>query len=82
VGEGVETHQQLDYLRRQVCPEIQGYLYSPALPSADCTLLLRAGRAAFQNVAPTPVKRIHVVEPSTLTADGHEVPIVLKEAVQ
>jgi hypothetical protein len=65
-----------------MCPEIQGYLYSPALPSEDCTQLMRAGRAAFLNVAPAITKRIHVVEPSTLASDGDDDQIVLKEAVQ
>jgi diguanylate cyclase (GGDEF)-like protein/PAS domain S-box-containing protein len=82
VGEGVETHQQLEYLQRQMCPEIQGYLYSPAMPAEDCTQLMRAGRTAFLNVAPAAAKRIHVVEPSTLASNGHEAPVVLKEAVQ
>jgi diguanylate cyclase (GGDEF)-like protein/PAS domain S-box-containing protein len=82
VGEGVETHQQLDYLRKQMCPEIQGYLYSPALPSKDCTQLMRSGRAAFLNIAPPKVKRIHVLEPSTLVSEADESPSVLKEAAQ
>ena len=42
IAEGVETHQQLDYLQRQMCPEMQGYLCSPALPPDKCAELLRA----------------------------------------
>jgi len=68
VGEGVETQQQLDYLQRQLCPEIQGYLYSPALPAEDCTQLMRSGKASFLNFATGNAKRIHVVEPSTLAS--------------
>jgi diguanylate cyclase (GGDEF)-like protein/PAS domain S-box-containing protein len=82
VGEGVETRLQLEYLQRQMCPEIQGYLYSPALPPGDCTQLMRAGKAAFLNVASVGPKRIHVVEPSTFGSDGHDTPIALREAVQ
>ena len=43
-AEGVETAQQFDYLRKQNCPEIQGFLYSPALPAEDCSVLLRSGK--------------------------------------
>lgn len=42
VAEGVETPQQLDYLRKQKCTEIQGFIYSPALPPTDCATLLRS----------------------------------------
>ena len=42
IAEGVETTQQLDYLQKQMCPEIQGYLCSPALPADRCAELLRA----------------------------------------
>jgi diguanylate cyclase (GGDEF)-like protein/PAS domain S-box-containing protein len=43
VGEGVETHRQLDYLQKWNCAESQGFLYSAALPAADCAALLRSG---------------------------------------
>jgi EAL domain-containing protein (putative c-di-GMP-specific phosphodiesterase class I) len=43
VAEGVETPQQLDFLRGQICDEVQGFLYSPVLPEADCSALLRSG---------------------------------------
>jgi EAL domain-containing protein (putative c-di-GMP-specific phosphodiesterase class I) len=44
VAVGVETSQQQDYLQKQACAEIQGFLYSPALPGADCGALLRSGK--------------------------------------
>jgi diguanylate cyclase (GGDEF)-like protein/PAS domain S-box-containing protein len=68
VGEGVETHHQLEYLQRQMCAEIQGYLFSPALPVEDCSQLMRAGRTSFLIVQPQNSKRIHVIEPSTLAS--------------
>ena len=42
VAEGVESRQQLDYLQRHRCAEMQGFLYSPALTGADCGALLRS----------------------------------------
>lgn len=44
IAEGVETEAQLGYLRQQGCAEIQGYLFSPALPAPEMTELLRSDR--------------------------------------
>jgi EAL domain-containing protein (putative c-di-GMP-specific phosphodiesterase class I) len=49
IAEGVETRQQLDYLQKQMCTEMQGFLYSPALPSAECSALLRSGEPGFMD---------------------------------
>jgi EAL domain-containing protein (putative c-di-GMP-specific phosphodiesterase class I) len=35
VAEGVETEQQLQLLQLLKCDEIQGYIFSPAVPPAD-----------------------------------------------
>ncbi len=34
-AEGVETQEQLDFLRQQGCTQAQGFLFSPARPRAD-----------------------------------------------
>ncbi len=41
VAEGVETPEQLGYLREQGCDEIQGFLLARPMRSADCLAFLR-----------------------------------------
>jgi diguanylate cyclase (GGDEF)-like protein/PAS domain S-box-containing protein len=43
VAEGVETTEQLDFLRQRGCDEIQGYYFSRPLSSDDMTKLLLKG---------------------------------------
>ena len=35
VAEGIETHEQLNFLRNCGCDEAQGYLISQAVPAAE-----------------------------------------------
>ncbi len=42
-AEGVETAAQSAFLAEQGCDELQGFLFSPPLPPADCERLMRGG---------------------------------------
>lgn len=45
VAEGVETEVQCDFLRRNMCDEIQGFLFSRAIPPDEVEKMLRDGRS-------------------------------------
>jgi diguanylate cyclase (GGDEF)-like protein/PAS domain S-box-containing protein len=45
VAEGVETEEQLDFLRDQRCDEMQGYLFSPPVPAAKFQEFLDSKKA-------------------------------------
>lgn len=42
IAEGVETHEQLQYLGEQRCDEVQGYYYSKPLSTHDFELFIKA----------------------------------------
>jgi len=39
-GEGVETQEEVDYLKREGCTEAQGYFFGKARPAKDAAALL------------------------------------------
>jgi EAL domain-containing protein (putative c-di-GMP-specific phosphodiesterase class I) len=41
VAEGVESRDQVSFLREQACTEAQGYYFSRPLCAADCSTLIR-----------------------------------------
>jgi EAL domain-containing protein (putative c-di-GMP-specific phosphodiesterase class I) len=44
VAEGVDTAEQLKFLRLMRCDELQGFLFSRGVPSAEFVELVRSGR--------------------------------------
>jgi diguanylate cyclase (GGDEF)-like protein len=50
-AEGVETQQQLDALRNLGCNEMQGYLFSAAMPAAEISQLLLSCRGLVTQAA-------------------------------
>ena len=45
IAEGVETREQLQYLRDQGCDEAQGYLIGKPMPAAEILPILKRGKA-------------------------------------
>ncbi len=54
IAEGVETLEQLQFLRAEVCDEVQGYLFSQPLPAAECGRRLRRGLFSVSHAFPGP----------------------------
>ncbi len=54
VAEGVETEQQLAYLREQGCDEIQGFWLSPPLDPHRCFAFIRSWHPNAVTAIPTP----------------------------
>ena len=53
VAEGVETREQIDFLRQHECQELQGYFFSRPVPADAFRQLLLASRTAGDDgVAP------------------------------
>jgi predicted signal transduction protein with EAL and GGDEF domain len=57
IAEGVETEQQLDFLRKLDCDEFQGYLYSKPIPAEAFARLLGKPPVAGKKKAAAPTRR-------------------------
>ena len=55
IAEGVETEDQLGFLQREECAEMQGFLYSKPVPASDFEAALR--HATQQNKIRAPIVR-------------------------
>jgi diguanylate cyclase (GGDEF)-like protein len=54
VAEGVETREQLDFLRARGCDRMQGYLMSAPLPPGECLPFIESSRIAWAGVRGEP----------------------------
>jgi len=52
VAEGVESEEQLSFLRKKRCQEMQGYLFSRPVPADDMTEILLSDRTVFTSRTP------------------------------
>lgn len=71
VAEGVETAEQLAYLARRRCDQVQGYYFSRPLPAAQCAALLNDQTGIAAAAAPAVQQRTLLIiddEPHVLSA--------------
>ena len=47
VAEGVESREELEFVREHGCDQVQGFLFSPPLPAEQATALVARGTFAI-----------------------------------
>ena len=78
LAEGVETEEQMQYLRRNECDEMQGHFFSPALPAARIARLLESSAQMALSGALGPETRSTVL----LVDDDNDVLSALKRTLK
>ncbi|WP_210644173.1 EAL domain-containing protein [Pseudomonas sp. Tri1] len=73
IAEGVETQEQLTFLRENGCDEIQGYFFSKAVSAQEVSLLLRTSWLPQPNRAASPdsVRQQRDVKRPSSPMSGH-----------
>jgi diguanylate cyclase (GGDEF)-like protein/PAS domain S-box-containing protein len=67
IAEGVESKEQLDFLKSMKCEEVQGFLFSPPVPASDTFALLGQPVKVLQQLS---VSRLHT-DATTEPASQH-----------
>jgi EAL domain-containing protein (putative c-di-GMP-specific phosphodiesterase class I) len=69
IAVGVETREQRDYLQKNACAEMQGFLFSRPLAGAECSGLLRSVKCGIKYDRHAFGREVMVAEPIATLAD-------------
>ena len=72
VAEGVETREQLDFLRKLGCDQIQGYYFSKPIPSNEVVMLLFKIMKGVGKDMPAAAEGIGIMQKNSLPAIGEK----------
>ncbi|MEO5572965.1 MAG: EAL domain-containing protein [Gammaproteobacteria bacterium] len=80
IAEGVETKEQLAFLRAQGCDEVQGYLVSHPVPAGIFTELLKTGvclpMAPFETIAISKLRPLEATEKKVTEIAGTDINLI------
>ena len=68
IAEGVETIEQLEWLKRAGCDMVQGYYYSRPVPADEIEPLLTSGNLIVEEETPAPQDDAPEVAPAPAPA--------------